>query len=225
MFVYFTSLNLCRAACIAGVAGLMAAPRIFELAGDSLGVLLAVSAFPLLTIVAGCATAWGGAGGMAGPFPEWRRALPWTAGAVLAGGLALPAMLWYDSFLQLALAEGDPLRLIFAVPQTPQSAVALMLWSAGFETVLFQAGAMSFVARLTGRGDAAIAAGTAFKLFVFLLKCGESGFGPVTVLSAVGVTAVTGFTCVLYARAGFPAAMAFNAITDARHLLHMATAG
>lgn len=223
MSAYLTSTNLSRAACIAGVAGLMAAPRILDRADGSL--LLVFSAFPLLTIIAGTATAWGETGGMRGPFPDRRMTRPWILGAIIAGVLLLPVLLWYDSVRQSALSENDALWLANEIPRNPEAAIALILWSAGFETVLFQAGVMSFTARLTGNGLAAVAAGPVFKLFVLLLKCGESGFSHGAALAAIGITVTTGIACVLYSRAGLPAAMAFNAITSSRHLLVLACGG
>ena len=227
MSAYFTTANLSRAACVAGVAGLMAVPRILDRAdGHGLFVFILIfSAFPLLTIIAGTATAWGECGGMRGIFPDWRQSLPWITAAVVAGLLFVPAMLWYDSFRQASLPEYEAARLAGQIPKTPDAALALILWSAGFETILFQAGVMSFVARLTGSSVAAISAGPAFKLLVYLLQCANLGFSPLSALAATGAALTTGIAGILYARAGLPAAMAFNAITSSRFLLALIFVG
>lgn len=207
MAAYLTSANLARAAYIGGVAGLMAVPRILEKANGDL--LRVVSAFLLMTIVAGAVTAWGEAGGMRGPFPDWRKVLPWTIGSIAVALLLVPFMLWYDSIPQLARD----------IPKSADAAIALVLWSAGFETLFFQAGLMSFIARLTGSGIAALAAGPALKLFVVLLQWAHFGFGPVPPLVIVGTVVTVGMAGVIYSRAGLPATMAFNAIIAGRHLL------
>lgn len=225
MSAYLTSANLSQAARIAAVTGLMAIPRILDRSDGNASIILALSTFPLLAIIAGAATAWGEHGGLSGVFPDRRRVMPWTFAAVFVGIVLLPVMLWGDSYRQLSLSEDDALRLANEVPKNTDAAIALILWSAGFETVLFQAGIMSFVARLTGSGIAAIVAGPVFKVFVFVLQCASSGFGPVSPFVAGGAIATSSIACVLYARAGLPAAMAFNAVISSRHLIILITGG
>ena len=217
MKTYFTLSNLRRAAPIAAAAGIMAVPRILQHPGGS--AILLVVVVPVLTLVAGSATAWGACGGMSGVFPRGGATPAWLACAAVAGILFLPAVLWHDSVVAPVFRGGNPRAFLLAFPQTTALALALVLWNAGFETLFFQASAMSFTARLTGSVTASVMACIALRLAVMALQLKLSGLAGLTPFMAVFSTAETFVSCVFFARAGLPGAVVFNTVVAARHFL------
>ncbi|MFO7870388.1 MAG: hypothetical protein R6V03_03035 [Kiritimatiellia bacterium] len=211
---YLSLSNLRRALPVAGAVTMLSIPRILQ--GNLPVVLYTIAAFLSLILLSGAATAWGRKGGMAGLFPERRRML---FGVMLGAGLAvlvLPLYLaWVDPALHRAVtAAENPEVLRLRYPATTGGRFALVLWTAGFEIMFFQAFLMSFAARLTGRQSIAIACSVALRLYVThlgLMEAGVSGEYPLFMTSA-GVSALA--CAVLFARFGFPASAVFSAGTS-----------
>jgi len=218
---FLTLENLKRAAGVGFVVSAMAVPRVLE-AGRSQGsIFLLIALFPVMIVVAGAATAWGGAAGMYGLFPERRRLL-WGVGIAFAAGIAaLPLLLRSEAGFREALGDGDPAACGLAFPVSLGACFALMLWSAGFETMFLQAGTMSFVGRVTGSLPAAMVCAVATAVMIMFLKVSGSGVDTMMAarLARTGLTCL--IACLLYARAGLPAAMVFNAVIESRHMLRL----
>jgi len=219
---YLRQSNLARAMVLASIVTLMAVPRILH-AGLDTWIYVPAALFAM-TIVAGAGSAWGDRAGMYGLFPEKRRMLAGIGAAVLAGCAIIPLQLmWIDPVLIDAVrtaSDKDSLRLSF--PSSTPGRVALLLWVAGFETMFFQAGSMSFFARLSGNQWLSIAATVVFRVYAtneHLLHCGiEDTYYILLASSALG----TVIACALFARAGLPAAMAFTSVLSLHHFFYPA---
>lgn len=222
---YLAVENLKNATFLGIAVGLMAIPRILE-GSDQLAMIRILAVIPSMTIIAGAVTAWGARGGMLGPFPargEVRRGI-WSA--IASGLLIAPFILWQEA---AGMGLGDsPTTLAernLPLPSTLTGCLALMLWSAGFETLFFRAGTMSFFARVTNRQWTGVVGAILISVAVRSAKMGEVGLDSVMVLRLVGIGIVTTVGCLLYARAGMLAAMVFAAVLDTRHIVRWLLAG
>jgi hypothetical protein len=217
---YLTVENLWRAAAWSALVTCMAIPRILQTA-QSLAFYLPAT-FVSLMLVAGAVTAWGSRGGMVGPLPAWRRLLAGVGVAALLVLVWLPLATPMDALLRQALTASGKAGLIqLAYPNTPGGCWALLLWSAGFETLFFQGAAMAFVARITGRQDVAIIGAVALRVYVTHRKLTMEGLAPVPPV-ALYLSALSSLVaCLLFARGGLPAAMTFAAGVSARHFLSL----
>lgn len=215
---YIAPANLRHALLLGGTVTLMAVPRLVQ-AGVARGALLGAT-LAGMTLVAGAATAWSGKAGMCGVFPKRRRALYGLLAAALLGTTTAACLLPLDPLLRGALVaagRGDLAALTF--PRSGAGALALLLWGAGLETLFFQAGALAFFARLTGSTGISIAAATALRGFVAYRQLAAANLSDLVLLVVAVQMARALIGCLLYARAGLPAAAAFSATVDARHLL------
>ncbi len=206
---YLTIQNLKQAAVIGAVVGFMAVPHILEKGSDTgeLAIVLLFAVFPLMTVVAGSVTAWGRTGGMVGPFPAESRVRTGVFVAVGVGLLVSPLLFWLDSVLAVPL------------PKSTLSCMALMLWVAGFETLFFRASTMSFMARVSGRQWPGIVCAVLLRMLVGVIQITEPLSDWPSVIKLVTFGGGTAFGCILFARAGLPAAMAFSAVLVLRVLV------
>lgn len=216
---YLAVANLKNAAILGIAVGLMALPRILE-GKDRLVLVRMIAVFPSMIIVAGAVTAWGNRAGMCGPFPDKARTRAGTCIALVAGLLIAPFLFWQDAGTADLLSKTAFLsELHLPFPSTLTACLALILWSAGFETLFFRAGTMSLLTRVTNRQWIAIAGAVLLRLSVNVLKIGQVDMDAMMILELAGMIVVTTVGCILYARAGLPAAMTFAATIDARHLV------
>jgi hypothetical protein len=223
MRAYVTTTNLRNAIALGGFVSVLALPRIFVFGGES-AALLGLAVFPLMVFVAGCVTAWGSCGGMAGAFPEGTRQRRWRAAALVLGLLASAGLYAFDDDVQQILAATSSLLVIrLAFPPTIMEALALVFWSAGFETLFFRASAMSLFSRLSGRYTIAIVGTVILRVAVMWFK--ESAPGVMTIDRVISIGFLSAIACVLYARGGLPAAMIFSAAVNSRHIVRVALEG
>lgn len=214
---YLKYSNLSQAITLGGCVTLMSIPRLDQ--GGTPQWLYVAIAFLCLTLVAGAATAWGSCGGLVGLFPVGRR-LAIGLGAALIGGLALFPVYtqWLDPWLKEALMHaGDADRLQLQFPDTLWKQVAVVLWIAGFQVLFFNAAAMSFFCRLTGRISVAIALAVALRVCVSYIQ-----FASISMDNTLPFHVVHGLTCaiacLLFARAGLLPTSLFAAVPAMRHL-------
>jgi hypothetical protein len=208
---YLSVSTLWKALILGGIVTAMAIPRFLEGAVDIHFYIPASVA--AMTLTSGAVVAWGRKGGMCGIWPGTRQG---SAGLGLALLLALLAtsvyLLGFDPVCRKALeATGNAQMLRLRYPPTLRGRVALVLWSAGFETVFFRASAMSFLARLTGRTSVAVAGSVTLHVMVAAAQLSRAGiYEPLPyTLFLVGTAAAGAIGCLLFARAGLPAAMLF----------------
>ena len=212
--------NLKQATALAALVSVMAIPRIIE---GELGILpRLLMAFPAMTLVAGSATAWGKHGGMCGPWPERHVAARGMRVALIAGFAMAPVLLAFDFDLKTVMAAAlRPHAVTLAFPETVSGCLALMLWSAGFETLFFRAGTMAFIARVTRRLWIAVLGSVLLRAFVTFMLMTPADVSTVMIVRLIGVSVLSAVACLLYARAGLPAAMLFAAVLESRHLLRL----
>jgi hypothetical protein len=210
---YVSEDNLKRALPIAAVVTLLSLPRI-HFTGFPLG-MYGVAAFLSMLLIGGAATAWGRKAGMAGCFPDRRL---WIGG-VLVASLVLLVLVPIQRYVLdppiLAAMEqsGAPETFVLRhYPITTLGRAAMVLWTAGFETLFFVAAPMAFFGRLTGRVWVAVVFTALFRTTV---TAGYLSYiampAPFLTLTFGGIQAVT--ACVLFARAGLIPASFFAAGT------------
>lgn len=208
---YISISNLWKAAIIGGVVTLMSLPRIIQ-GNMELWLYLPV-AFGGMTLSAGAATAWSDRAGMCGLFPDRRRIFAGIGMAVILVSVITPIyFFWLDSVFRNAIvATGDSKLLMLRYPATLGGCVAVVLWSASFETIFFRAAAMSFFARLTGRQWVAVAGAVVLRVFVICKQLPEAGIVDAMPLFIACTVITSAVSCVLFARWGLPGAMVFSA--------------
>jgi hypothetical protein len=210
MHQYLSQRNLISAVALGFLITIMTIPRLVVW-GVPLGLYIPAS-FLSMTLVSGTATAWGTSAGMCGPFPEQRRQLAGIAIAAALALLALPLfMLCVDPVMVPALSATGNEMLLRHYPVTPDGKIALLLWSAGFETMFFHAGAMSLVSRITRRQWVAVTACVALRLFIASHQLAELHIPAANPFLLVVSGVVTTASCLLFARFGLPTAMVFSA--------------
>ena len=175
-----------------------------------------------MMFIAGAVTAWGRRAGMAGIVTDRRTLWSGLALAVLLALLALPVyLLELDALLRDALRRATGSTLMnLSYPATIRGCLALMLWSAGFQTMFLVAAPMSLFARLTNRSSAALGLCLALRAYVQHRQMAEAGIIaalPLFLIPALATTLAGGF---LFARYGLAPAMLFAAALDLRLLLH-----
>ena len=221
MRTYLTIHNLRRATVLGCAVAVMSIPRILE-GGIYFGFRI-FSLFPLLIIIAGAVTAWGNCGGMVGPFPGRNPSYRGLGIAIVAALILVPVLFAFDSGVLRQLAENkgpDSLLVRLAFPTDVRGCLAIVLWSAGFDTLFFKGATMSFLARLTKRQSVAVVGSVLFSVAITSSKFTHmgmalSGLGIVT----AAVTSIAG--CLIYARGGLIPAMAFGSLLSARHLVRL----
>ncbi len=217
---YLSVKNLEQALILASVCTVMSIPRM------SMGKMplqwCIPSAVCCLTLVAGAATAWGKYAGLPGIFPTSRRSLVGVLAAILLGLVFVPVRMMMDPTVKEIFARDlTPEAMSLIYPTTLTGCVALVLWAASFGVLFFQAGTISFLARLTGRRSIAVAGSVALRLYVMHMKMASREVESLPFMLA-GTTIVGLVTAMLYIKGGLPAAMAFAATVDSRHFLLLA---
>ncbi len=213
---YLKEKNLRRASGIAVVVTVMATPRLV-LAGVDLGVYLPAGLLSMI-LVAAAATAWGHYGGLHGMFPARRRMVAGIVMAVALALIVLPLALRLDALRQELLAAGeiDHWR-VQPVPTDPAAIMALLLWSAGFETMFFQAGALSYLARLLKHRRPALAGAVLLRGGVTYLQMGGDLGADAALIFQAGVMVDALLAGGLYFVAGWPAAATYTVMLGSRH--------
>jgi hypothetical protein len=214
---YLSIGNFAKAALLGGAVTLLSIPR-FTDGGMPLALYVPAS-LATMTLVAGAATAWGRRAGMAGVWPERRRAL-WgvVIGALLGGALAL-VYVRTDPVCRDAIARtGDSRLLALQFPATASGRFALSLWSAGFGTLFFCAATMSFLARLTGRQWLAVLGAVVIRLFLVHHRLASEGVTQSIPIFLLRNAVVSAASCTFFARFGLPSAMTFSWVLELRHL-------
>ena len=200
------------------VITLMAVPRIIT-GGLDLHLCVPV-ALIAMTLISQAAIAWGHRAGMYGVFPSLERAL---IGTGLAGIMGLILLVIYfilldPVFRQAFSTAGAAKQLLLRYPKTIGGALALVLWSAGFETMFFQAGAISFFSRLSNHQWLTITGAVSFRCLITSLQLADAEIIDSVPLFLLGEAASCTLACLLYVRAGLPAAMLFSAVLSLRAL-------
>ena len=206
--------NLWRASLLGALCTVMAVPRII-LADMDVWVFVP-AAFLCMTLCAGAATAWEGRGGMVGLFPDGKiMGIGLAIAVVLAGGVSLAYWLWLDDVVIRAIESGhDPKLMELRYPSTVAGCLALILWTAGFETLFLKASALSFVSRLTGRYWLSVLFAALLQAGLAAKMCSVAGiteFVSVIVLCAI-VGSVVG--SMLFCKFGLLPAMVFAGGSD-----------
>lgn len=224
MRVYLSETNLVKAAILAAVVILLSVPRLVQ-CGEPL-ILYLPATFAAMLLVGGAVTAWGRSAGMPGIATD-RRTL--GAGAAAAAALtivALPAQVfWLDPLLRRAMGAAlAPSTAALSYPATIGGCLALLLWSAGFQTIFLQAAPMSFFIRLTGRPLVALSLCLALRVYVthrqVLLSGMTDAIAALVALSAAATLA----GCILFYRFGLAPAMLLAAGLNL-HLFFTRSAG
>jgi hypothetical protein len=224
MRTYLSARNFKDAAILGAVVGIMAVPRII-LSGEN-PTTLSLAVFPLMMLVAGAATAWGRSGRMHGLFPEHGR-ITRTVLVALGAGALIGAAHWAgDGLYRNTFAEYSTSEVYaMTYPPTWGGCFALILWSAGFETLFFRAATMSFLARVTGRQWVAIGGAVIFRTVLSFMTDPAGNADYLTLARMTGVALTTFCACLLYAQGGITPAMVFAAMIDARHLVRLGIEG
>lgn len=149
-------------------------------------------------------------------FPEWARLWRGMAMACLFGGLLLlVAIRWIDPVVRPAMESAGPVSWVrLRYPTTVYGKWALVLWSAGFETVFFQGAAMSFLARLTKRPSPAVIGATVLRTLVAIRQLEAVDIGDPAGLIVVATATGAFAACFVFSWGGLPSAMLFSAIVS-----------
>lgn len=215
---YLDGNNLKKAVPVGAVIALSTMPRVLE-GGLPVGPSFAGMLTGMI-LLAGMATAWGHRAGLPGLWPPKAIQVRWAGLSVLLGFALFPIGLAFDPLHRSILAQtGSTEMLALACPRSGHAILALMLWSAGFETLFFCAAPMAFTARLTGSRAVAIGAPALFHLLVGIYQFNMAGVTKDAWILLLGIVVVRFITCILYARGGLPAAALLGFVLEARHFL------
>ena len=208
---YLSLHNFWKALALGSVVTVMAVPRIVQ--GELDVRLYGPAALAAMTLVGGAVTAWSRHGQMCGAFPDTRRLLVGLGLATLLCVLLLPVYrVWLDPIFRAALEQTGNERLLrLRYPATWHGALALLLWSAGFEALFFVAGSMSFMARLTRCAWISGIGVVALRVLVVSRMITDAGIMDGTWLFLGAAAVSTALSCLLFARTGLPAVMLFAA--------------
>lgn len=211
--------NLLRAAGLAALVTTLSLGRLVD-TGRPLH-LFAPALFLLLLFLCGAVTAWGKRADMAGIATDRATLLRGAAVAAAIALVALPVrMLWIDPVLRAALAAtGDGRLLALHYPSTASGRTALLLWSAGFQSMFLVAAPMSLFARLTNRRGASLALCLACRAFLAAKQAGLASLaaeGTPFMLAAVASNAAA---CLVFAWYGLLPAMLLAAGLELHVLL------
>ncbi len=208
--------NLKRAVALSATTTVLSWPRLME-AGRPAAFLSAL--FILFFFIAGATTAWGGCGGMGGAFPDRRRTLMGLSIALLVAGVMAPLHFFLlDGPLKAALIKiGETNRVELSFPGTLGGVLALMAWSASFETLFFRGGTMAVLARVFRRSWIAVVGSVLLRVWVTHLYLQQAR--PETPAFFYGVALMDGLAgSLLFVKGGLPAASLFAALMSVRHL-------
>ncbi len=214
---YLSVSNLWYASIIGVVISLMSLMRMMQ---GGINVFIGMPAmFFAMTLTGGMVTAWGHKAGMNGIFPDKRTV---TGGLVLAICAAcIFAVLSYFLIDPVARhimrVSGNSKLLSIMAPRSVSGCVGLVLWVSGFEVMFFEAGAMSFFARLTGSKGIAVLGAVCFRMYVVFERLSNIGVHDEIAFFLVNAAAGTAIGCLLFARAGLPATALFSAVTSLRY--------
>ena len=211
---FLSESNLRTSLPLSAVLTLMTIGRLVQ--GDRPLILYVPMTFLVMMFLAGAVAAWGQRAGMAGLVTE-RRTL--AMGVAVAAGLSLLALpihlFWLDPTLRTALQGAvQPPVAALTYPPTIGGCVALLLWSAGFQTLFLQAAPMSLAVRLTGSRLAAIGLCLALGIFVTHLHAAKAGMTANAGLMVVSTSVATAAGCMVFARFGLVPAMLLAAGLD-----------
>lgn len=211
---YLSLDNFKKAVFLAAPVSAMAILRFRE--GGLDPVFLLVAGFLVMTLAAGAVMAWGRSGGMVGAFPAPRRMWIGAGAAAVVAAAGWPVNVFFlQPWLRPAIeATGDELLVTLRYPDTFPGRVGLMLWSAGFETLIFPGAAMCFLARLTGKVGLAAVGTVALRALLLSQQLTEAGVVSAVPLFLISTALSCAIGCVLFARAGLPAAMVYAAGVD-----------
>ena len=218
---YLSISNLGKAAGLAALMTLMSVGRLVQ-GQKSLAFYIPVT-FCAMMFIAGAVAAWGRRAGMAGIVTDRRTLCSGVALALLLALLALPVYVWgLDAILRNALRSATSRTLLnLSYPATVGGCLALMLWSAGFQTMFFVAAPMSLFARLTNRQSVALGLTLAVRFYVMHRQMTEAGVSAAVPLFYGLALATTLAGGLLFARYGLAPAMLFAAALDLRLLLYV----
>ncbi len=217
MRLFLTTSNLYKSAALAGLGTLMSAGRIVH--GGMPPVLCISSMFLMLMFIAGAVNAWGRCAGMPGIAtgrPTFLRGLLVVCILVF---LILPIRIfWLDPVLKPAMltadAAGRPGLAALAYPDAFSGRMALLLWSAGFQTLFMVAAPMALAARITGCWPVAIVVCIILRACICRLQAAEYGLAEHALLFAAAAVPASAIACWLFARFGLAPAMIFGAGID-----------
>jgi hypothetical protein len=162
------------------------------------------AAFLAMIFVCGSVTAWGTSAGMPGIVTDRKTLVQGTLVSICLSLIALPIQIyWMDPIIYKALlASAKPSIATLLFPATVGGQIAMLLWSAGFQTMFMQSGAMSFFARLVNSQSIALALCLGLRTYVVnhqLAGAVVVGVEPVLLLSPL---LATGAGCLVFARFG-----------------------
>lgn len=216
---YLALSNLVKALLLGGIAAAMAMPRIVQAGMNP--VLGGVTAFVAMTMIGGMVSAWNKKAGMAGLFPAWQKCLGGVAVALVAGCCVSVLSLYViDPVVKHVFSvtgNGKSLELMF--PDSTKECVGLLLWSAGFEILFFEAGAMSFFARLTNNSSVSVLGAAGLKMFVVFNRLSGLGITDEIPFFVISSGAISAMACILFAKSGLPATVVFSIVLSLRHFL------
>lgn len=216
---YLTVGNFMRAVALAAAMTAMSSLRL-ALARPETFILNAAAALVAMTLVCGAATAWERKGGLAGLFPDRPVVFKGLAAAILLGVIGLVVYYaWLDKLIFETMKEKlDVVTLQLRYPRTLAGGIALMLWTASFETMFFYAATISFWARIFNNAYAAMAMAVIGRLFVMYIQITGIGLNDSLHIFMLGGAFSAIVSAVLYARSGLLSTMVFNGLLTA-HLL------
>lgn len=212
---FLSDSNQLKAAALAAVVTVLSLGRLIE-SGRPLPVFVPM-AFLLMMFSAGAVTAWGRCAQMPGIRTERKTLMRGAAAAAALSLLALPVYLcWLDPLMRGALAASANRELLtLSYPPTPGGRFALLLWAAGFQTLLLVAAPMSVLARLGNRQAVAVLLCVVLRALLAAKQVGAAALphGAVFVGAAAACTAAGGL---VFARFGLAPAMLLGAGLDLR---------
>jgi hypothetical protein len=199
---FISTPNLKQAVGLAAIITAMSVGRILQ--AGAVPSLQIPAAFLAMIFVCGAVTAWGTSAGMPGIVTDRKTLVQGTLVAICLSLIALPLQIfWIVPFIYKSLlASAKPSLAALMFPATVGSQIAVLLWSAGFQTMFMQSAPMSFFARLVNRQSIALALCLVFRAYVAhrqLAGAGLAGMEPVLSLSTLLATAAG---CLVFARFG-----------------------
>ena len=206
---YFTIENFGQALLPGAIMTLLASPRIFS--SGLFPPFYVIPTFFVMILMTATVTAWSRCAGMKGAFPPAKEIVK---GLLIVIALLIllfpPKFFWFNPFFYSAILETgntEALKLIF--PEKIIPAVALTLWVMGFETLFFQAAAMSFFAKLTKHMWSALLLSTLLRFSVTWLRLVDIGIknGEAIILSHAVLMNI--ISCLLFMRFGLLPPMLF----------------
>ncbi len=217
---YLSLSNLRRASLLGSLVTLMSIPRIMQ-AGMDL-TFYVPAALTSMILVSGAATAWGRHAGMCGLFPGRRRMWAGIGIATTLSLLLLPVYECCYPFFERAIQESSrPGLAALQYPTTIGGCLALMLWSAGFETMFFRAATISLLARLSHRQWVAVSLSVILCLGATQMSLAAAGIKEARWAFYASAAAANLVGVLLFARTGLPAAMVFAAGLQLHLLLRL----